>query len=121
MPEKRVLIVEDEPDLSAVFANLLEIFGFQSVTADNAETAQNTISRSNFDFMIIDLTLPDRSGIDLYRDIVSRYPQYKGNAIFTSGFNVSDHLTEIMENDGAAFLAKPFTMDKLKKILDRWL
>ena len=119
--KKRVLIIEDEPDLSAVFVNLLEVFGFASSVADSAQAAKNSLANGKFDLFIIDLTLPDRSGIDLYKDIISIHPEYKGKVIFTSGFNVSDELNKIMERDSVSFLAKPFSMDKLKKVLERWM
>jgi DNA-binding NtrC family response regulator len=119
--KKKVLIIEDEPDLSAVFVNLLEILGFEGSVADTAQLAKNFLIHHKFDLFIIDLTLPDRPGIDLYKDMVALYPEYKGKVIFTSGFNVSDELHQIMEEDSASFLAKPFSMDKLKKVLDRWM
>ncbi len=121
MSKKHALIVEDEPDLSTVFANLLEIYGFRASTAEDAQAAMEAINKHSFDFCIIDLTLPDLPGIDLYQNMISTHSRYRGNVIFTSGFNVSDELTEIMKKDGVLFLAKPFTMDKLKKLLNRWL
>ena len=119
--KKQVLIIEDEPDLSAVFVNLLEVFGFRGSVAHNAQLALDNLTQRQFDLFIIDLTLPDRPGLDLYKEIVTIYPQYQGKVIFTSGFNVSDELNQIMKRDGASFLAKPFSMDKLKKVLDRWM
>ncbi len=118
---KRVLIVEDEPDLAAVFVNLLDIFGLNCTVAENAKSAQHIITNEKFDFFIIDLTLPDLSGIDLYRDIVLNYPEYKGQVIFTSGMNISDELNQIMVDDNTSFLAKPFSMEKLKKALEKWI
>jgi DNA-binding NtrC family response regulator len=119
--KKQVLIIEDEPDLSAVFVNLLEVFGFTGLVANSAQQALNVLTHRQFDLFIIDLTLPDRPGVDLYKEIIIIHPEYRGRVIFTSGFNVSDELNQIMKRDGASFLAKPFSMDKLKKVLDRWM
>ncbi len=119
--KKKVLIIEDEPDLASVFVSLLEVFGFQSEVAESAGLAKEMIAQDQFNFLIIDLTLPDSSGIDLYQEIIAQYPQYKGEIIFTSGFNITDELNQILNRDGASFLAKPFSMDKLKKVLERWM
>lgn len=121
MLKKRVLIVEDEPDLSAVFVNLLDVFGVQSQVAENASMAKKAIVHDKFDFAIIDLTLPDESGVDLYKDMVLSQPEYKGNVIFTSGMNATEELGEIMREDGISFLAKPFSIEKLKQALERLL
>jgi DNA-binding NtrC family response regulator len=118
---KKVLIVEDEPDLAAVFVNLLDIFGLDCRTAESAQSAQAIVRKEKFDFLIIDLTLPDLSGIDLYRDIVLKSPEYKGQVIFTSGMNISDELNQIMAKDNTSFLAKPFSLDKLKQVLQKWI
>ena len=121
MLKKRVLIVEDEPDLSAVFVNLLDVFGVQSQVAENASVAKKTIVKYKFDLIIIDLTLPDESGVDLYKDLILSQPEYRGNVIFTSGMNVTDELGEIMREDGISFLAKPFSIEKLRQALERLL
>ena len=119
MLRKRVLIVEDEPDLSAVFVNLLDVFGVQGKVAKNASVAKKSLSEEKFDFLIIDLTLPDESGVDLYKDMVLSHPEYRGNVIFTSGMNVTEDLSKIMHDDGISFLAKPFSIEKLKQVLER--
>jgi DNA-binding NtrC family response regulator len=121
MIEKRALIVEDEPDLSAVFVNLLDVFGVRSKVAESASVAKKTIVKEKFDFIIIDLTLPDESGVELYKDMVLSHPEYKGNVIFTSGMNATEDLSKIMHDDGISFLAKPFTIEKLKQALERLL
>lgn len=118
---KKVLIVEDEPDLAAVFVNLLDIFGLDCRTAESAQSAQAMVRKEKFNFLIIDLTLPDLSGIDLYRDIVLESPEYKGQVIFTSGMNISDELNQIMAKDNTSFLAKPFSLDKLKQAVQKWI
>jgi len=121
LKKKKVLIVEDEPDLSVVFTSLLSVLGVQSQVAENAGAAKNSIFKEKFDFIIIDLTLPDMSGIDLYKEMISGHPEYRGNVIFTSGMNMTTELGEIMKDDDISFLAKPFSIEKLKKTLDKWL
>ncbi len=119
--QKKVLVIEDEPDLASVFVSLLEVCGFDSSVAENAHLAKSAVARDQFDLLIIDLTLPDSSGVDLYHELLALHPRYKGQVIFTSGFNVSDELNHVLKRDGASFLAKPFSMDKLKKVLERWM
>ena len=121
MQKKRVLIVEDEPDLSAVLANLLAVFGVDSETAENANIAKSKLQLEKYDFFIIDITLPDISGVELYKDMIVHHPEYKGNVIFTSGLNESDELINIGKTDGTTFLPKPFSIDRLKEALNKWL
>ena len=107
MHSKKVLIVEDEPDLSAVFANLLKVFGVESEIADNAENAKEKINENKYDFYIIDITLPDISGIELYKDMLDIQPECRGNVIFTSGLNESEELLSIIKSDGKETTYEP--------------
>ena len=118
---KKVLVVEDEKDLSAVFVNILNTFGFNSTVAETGEVAKNSLKSDNFDFLIIDITLPDQTGLELYKQIISTNPFYKGNVIFTSGATASEELKTIIEKDGITFLSKPFSINEFKQVLDRWI
>lgn len=119
MSLKNVLIIEDEPDLSAIIQNMVEVFGYQGQIAETADKAKKSIKGQIFDFFIIDLTLPDINGIQLYREIIKLMPEYRGKAIFTSGLSISEELRQIMDEDGTLFLAKPFTIEKFQDVLDK--
>lgn len=121
MDLKNFLIIEDESDLSAIILNMIEVFGAKGQVAENAEKAIKIMQQSNFDYFIIDLTLPDKTGLQLYNDIVNQNPDYRGKAIFTSGLNVSDELKRVLDDDGAMFLAKPFTIEKFQNLIKNLL
>jgi DNA-binding response OmpR family regulator len=118
---KNFLIIEDETDLSAIILNMIEVFGAKGQIADNADKAMKAIQLNNFDYFIIDLTLPDKTGLELYNDIVEHNPDYRGKAIFTSGLNVSTELRRVLDEHGAMFLAKPFTIEKFQNLIKNLL
>ena len=119
MVKKRVLIIEDESDLASVILNMLETYGLEGEIVDTSRQAMQLVNKSDYDFFIIDLSLPDSSGIDLYNSILSVNDKYKGRAIFTSGLNVNEELNKIIKSDGTLFLPKPFTIDKFKEIIGK--
>jgi DNA-binding response OmpR family regulator len=68
----RVLIVEDEPELAAVIARVLDRCGFAvdlAATADDARRLQNA---REYDVLVLDRMLPDGSGDDLCRRVAER-------------------------------------------------
>ena len=69
--EKRVLVVEDEPDVRLFLQTVLEDAGFQVLTAADGEIAWETIQREKPDFISLDLILPRRSGRRLLQDLRS--------------------------------------------------
>jgi DNA-binding NtrC family response regulator len=121
MLPRNVLVVEDENDLSVVFVSILETLGFRGTVAKNAETAKLLLQKNQYDVLIIDLSLPDTNGVELYKQIISTKPNYKGSVIFTSGGAAHDELNQIIQKDGNTFLSKPFSINQFKKILNHWI
>jgi CheY-like chemotaxis protein len=61
--DKTILIVDDEPDIRAYFAGILERAGFEVVTAADGEEALEAVKRRKPDFISLDLVMPRKSGI----------------------------------------------------------
>ena len=120
MENKRILVVEDEAPLAGIMVNMLDYFDFQGEVAKSGEEALEKIGSLDFSYLIIDLSLPDMNGMELYQKIIKQNSGYRGRAAFTSGFNVSDELKKLIERDRLTFLPKPFSIDKFKKIMDSW-
>ena len=62
-----ILVVEDERDLSTILAYNLRADGFEVVTADTASDAYRAIASQRFELIVLDLMLPDASGLDICR------------------------------------------------------
>jgi two-component system phosphate regulon response regulator PhoB len=65
----RVLVVEDEHDLATLLAYNLRADGLEVVTAETAADAYREIARGSLDLIILDLMLPDASGLDICRRV----------------------------------------------------
>jgi len=70
---KRVLIVDDEPQIGEVLSAYLEREGFEATVRGNVHDAMQALS-SDFlpDLMLLDITLPDGSGLDILRSVQER-------------------------------------------------
>ena len=65
----RILIVEDETDLSRVMAYNLRAEGYDCMTAETGEACLREITARRFDLLVLDLMLPDASGLDVIRKV----------------------------------------------------
>jgi two-component system, OmpR family, alkaline phosphatase synthesis response regulator PhoP len=65
----RVLLVEDEPELKMMIADRLKAEGYLVESASDGEEGLLKATQIPFDFIILDIMLPDRSGLDICRDI----------------------------------------------------
>lgn len=69
VPLQTVLIVEDEQDIASMLAEALSFAQFDVKSAPNRKAAVDALQRQAFDIVLIDLRLPDGSGLDLAREI----------------------------------------------------
>ena len=65
----RVLIVDDEVSILSVLEQFLSQRGYDVRCCENASQAFHALMEENFDIALVDLKLPDRSGIEIVREI----------------------------------------------------
>jgi two-component system phosphate regulon response regulator PhoB len=64
-----VLIVEDEPDIASALEHTFRREGFDTCTAGTAQGAMDELTRSVFDLVLLDLMLPDMSGLEVLKHL----------------------------------------------------
>lgn len=91
---KKILIVEDDPNLSFVWAEALEEQGFETITAGTVEAAMKALLRNDFDLFLLDLFVADGNTIGLSDYIAIRFPgvptiMLTGTRVFPKGEHIS--------------------------------
>ena len=64
---KNVLLVEDEPDLNETISFNLDSEGYEVTSVFNGKDALNAIEKKKPDLILLDLMLPDMSGLEICR------------------------------------------------------
>jgi CheY-like chemotaxis protein len=67
--KKRILVVDDEPDVLTFLTTLLEDNGYETITAENGEAALDCVKKSMPDLVSLDITMPETSGVRFYRNM----------------------------------------------------
>jgi signal transduction histidine kinase/CheY-like chemotaxis protein len=112
----RLLLVENHDDTRRVLDRLLARRGYHVETASDASSAQTLCTEKEFDAVISDIGLPDRSGLELMKEIATRH-QIPGIAI--SGFGMD---SDVAKSKAAGFeehLTKPIDFEELDTVLQR--
>ena len=110
----RILLVEDHSDTLQALSRLLDHFGHDISTAEDARSALEMIKAKEFDVVLCDIALPDGNGYDVIVEAKRRRP-VKGVAI--SGFAAR---ADIERGRTAGFdfhLAKPVDFHELRSVL----
>jgi len=110
-----VLVVDDEEDVRGVASGLLGRFGFEVVLANSGREALAHFREDprKYCAVLLDLTMPEMGGADVYVEMRRLNPQVK--VVLMSGFSKQDAFSRFQSNDLAGFLQKPFTPDELRE------
>ena len=103
---KKILVVDDEPQIVKVVKAYLEQSGFQVVTAADGKTALTTFQREKPDFMILDLNLPGMDGLDVCRAV--RHESNIPILMLTARVEEADKLVGL-ELGADDYVVKPFS------------
>jgi two-component system alkaline phosphatase synthesis response regulator PhoP len=103
---KKILVVNDEPQIVKVVKAYLEQSGFQVVTAADGNTALTTFHREKPDFMILDLSLPGMDGLDVCRAV--RHESNIPILMLTARVEEADKLVGL-ELGADDYVVKPFS------------
>jgi CheY-like chemotaxis protein len=74
---KRILLVDDEPDVIYTIKNILEDNGFQVDAFNDPITALNSYTANLYDLVILDIKMPKMDGFELYTKIREKDPKVK--------------------------------------------
>jgi DNA-binding response OmpR family regulator len=107
----KILIVEDEIELIESMASYLENEDFICEKATNFFDAEDKLISFNYDVVILDITLPDGSGIDLLKQIKDR--DSKVGVLIVSAKNSLDDKLEGLDLGADDYITKPFHLAEL--------
>ena len=115
--KKRILVVEDEPAITAFCRRVLTSEGFEVDIAVQGKVAQDMLGEKEYDLCLIDIRLPAMTGKELYQWLKEKHPKLVNGVIFTTGDVMGGDTQVFLEQAFRPFLPKPFTPDDLKAIV----
>ena len=107
----RLLIIDDEPSIRESLDTLLTLEGFDVTLAVDGKTGIETLSRFEFDLLLLDLALPGESGIDLLPRISAMHPQLP--VIMITAFGTVNNVVDAIRAGAENFVQKPWDNEKL--------
>ncbi len=113
-PGGRVLLVDDEEKILKTLGRALRDEGHDVTTASRALDGQRLLAEQAFDLLIIDYRMPDRSGMEVVKELVATTPDGERPAIVMMTAHGSvESAVEAMKLGAHDYLQKPFEVDEL--------
>ena len=117
----RVLVIEDEPAVARLIADVLTEAGHRAEVVLDSREGLALIARKTYGLVICDLRMPHLSGRGLFQELARRGHPLGRRFIFVTGDTLSPHVARFLKSSGAPYLAKPFFIDELKDMVQRAL
>src|SRR5215831_4657121 len=121
---KKILVVDDEPDICYTFANILEGDGFAVDTFDDPLLALQAFRKDFYDLLILDIKMEKMNGFELYDEIRMIDDKVKvcfltaNKSIYGAFIHISSKLKGKSELNENQFIQKPIGNEELIKIIN---
>jgi DNA-binding response OmpR family regulator len=118
----RVLLVDDEPDLTAIFSMGLEDNGLKVNTFNDPQLALSEFKEGAYDLVILDYKMPNMNGFELYKEI--RKVDEKVRVCFLTASEIYHESLRVPPqtlNDVKCFIPKPISIDDFIKRIEEEL
>src|SRR5512136_1364594 len=102
----RVLVVDDEPTLLRALEALLKKKGYEVVGLDSPITATQKLAAEDFDVALLDIKMPQLSGLELLNAVKHRRPEIE--VIMMTGHATVETALQAVRSGAYDFLTKPF-------------
>lgn len=117
--DKSILIVEDNPNMSSLLEEMLEVFDYKSVRADSGQEALEIMKSQKFAMVITDLRMPNMTGLELLKNVKTSNPEIP--VVLISGYSLKEVDSDPNTPKPDGFLSKPFLMSDIEKLLNTLL
>ncbi len=117
--KKTILVVDDEPTILIMMAEVLDTAGYHTLIASNGEEAEQVLNEEQVDLILLDIMLPGRNGIELLEHYRSRFADIP--IIMVTGFGKVEHAIQCFKKGAIDFLPKPISPEKLLSTIKRIL
>ena len=116
---KRILIVDDEPDVTDLLADILAIDGHRVDKACNGAIALQKLRERPYDVILSDLRMPELDGPGLHDEVGRLDGSLAQRFIFITGDTLNLETKSFLERVGAPTVTKPFDLHQVRRAVHR--
>ena len=123
-PKRRILIVDDDPQVLEVFSALLQEVGYEVESAENALAAMAAVVRAAPDLILADIRMPIVGGMDLVRELKSHLDSQRIPVVAFTGCDSPGMREAALKAGYDDYLPKPTDsrpfLDQIERLLSRF-
>ncbi len=113
---KRILVVDDKPNVRTSLRIGLKRQGYEVDVADDATKALHKVAQKNYDVLLSDVRMPEIDGFVLASKVAESQPNIR--IVLMSAYDFNDFQSQHQDLNGVPKISKPFEMEQLVSILE---
>ena len=121
VPDKSILIIDDEPSIASGLKRLLSRDGYSVETVANGHMALTKLRERSYDLLLSDMRMPEIDGPGLYRALEQEYPHLLRRVIFLTGDTLNPETKRFLDQSAAPCLTKPCTVAEIRRVIQEVL
>ena len=114
---KKVLIIEDEPEMRRNLLTILRLEKFEPLGAENGRTGVRLAKTEKPDLVLCDVMMPEMPGADLHAEVVRVDPALARSIVFMTGGAFSAREQEFLARIPNVCLEKPLELPRLRALV----
>jgi len=115
---KRILVVDDNKQITDVVKLMLESSGYHCTIANSAQECLSLLPSNRFDLILLDIAMPEVTGIDVLKKVKEDPSLNHNRIIFFSASSFTDAQMEDLKKQGALdCIRKPVSKTKLLEVI----
>lgn len=115
MEQPRILIIDDDESSRQIMELLFKKSGYQAVSVSDGIQGMQFVHEGRTDIVLVDLFLPDRSGIEVLRDIRQQAPELE--VVVITGHASAETAVQAMKEGAFDYITKPVNFEELKIVI----
>ena len=115
---KKILVIEDEPEMRRNLTALLRYCDYEPVAADNGRVGIEAARRENPDLILCDVMMPNITGMDFHARVAELEPALAARIAFVTGGAFTSSAREFLDRVPNRRIEKPFDLKALRALVN---
>ncbi len=112
---EKILVVDDEQDIVKVLSKILELAGYEVISAYNGTEAVQCVKENNPDLALLDYMMPDITGLEVLQQIKAFSEEVY--VVMVTGRGSEEVAASVMKAGASDYVIKPFVKDQILTVV----
>jgi two-component system, OmpR family, response regulator len=116
-----VLLIDDNKEITEMISFFLDSQDISCRVANNGREGLLKIKNEKYDVILLDLTMPEFSGWDIFNNLLRENLLFKNNIIlFTASYISDDDIQKMIDKGAKGIIKKPISIDKIIETIEKF-